>query len=450
MRYLMITHDQDIDRRILQQAQALEEVGWTGAIVCLSFDNADNPGVEDGREVHRIGLSRIVPGCDVFRAYNRRQGAILEWSYARPHGYLRGRRPWTRGVNGLFKVASKANWWLYKLHLLAYYQSRKIACPLPFDECFYTAASSFAADLIVAHDLPALPAAQRLARQRGVPLVYDAHELYYEQAAFSARQKEMMREEEARLIHQCQAVFTVNDSIAQEMARRYGCPAPRVLLNAIDPPAQFDPHVRGDLLRQRLGVEAGRKIVLFQGGLLANRNLENLLRSAAMAKNPGWVLVFMGNGPLRERLEGLALRARCQDRVKFVPAVPPGELVRWTASADVGVVPYAPVDLNTRFCTPNKLFEYIQAAVPILANDLPELQRYVRDTGFGRVMDMTQPRLLAAKIDAFVADAPAMAAARSAMLQRRGEFTWRHAQAAYLQTIDSVLAARGRTENALA
>ena len=47
-----------------------------------------------------------------------------------------------------------------------------------------------------------------------------------------------------------------------------------------------------------------------------------------------------------------------------MPAVPQAELLEWTAAADIGIIPYQPVDLNTRFCSPNKLFEYIAAGIP--------------------------------------------------------------------------------------
>ena len=64
-------------------------------------------------------------------------------------------------------------------------------------------------------------------------------------------------------------------------------------------------------------------------------------------------------------------------RIHFLDPVSQDELLSWTAGADIGIVPYPPIDLNSRLCTPNKLFEFIVAEVPILANDLPELRRFV-------------------------------------------------------------------------
>ena len=54
-----------------------------------------------------------------------------------------------------------------------------------------------------------------------------------------------------------------------------------------------------------------------------------------------------------------------------------------TPAGELGIIPYQSIDLNSRYCTPNKLFDFIVAGLPILANDLPELRKFVR-TGSAR------------------------------------------------------------------
>ena len=55
----------------------------------------------------------------------------------------------------------------------------------------------------------------------------------------------------------------------------------------------------------------------------------------------------------------------------------------WTAGASLGAIPYENVGLNHLYCTPNKLWEYPMAGVPILATDLVELGRSLRSNGIG-------------------------------------------------------------------
>jgi glycosyltransferase involved in cell wall biosynthesis len=69
--------------------------------------------------------------------------------------------------------------------------------------------------------------------------------------------------------------------------------------------------------------------------------------------------------------------------------LPPVELVGLIGAADLGVIPYSGRhSLNHRLCTPNKLFEFIEAGLPICANDLPELRRIVAGSGIGHVAPM--------------------------------------------------------------
>ncbi len=423
--FLMICHDQHIDRRILHQAEALSDAGWVGKIVALSPDSQDH--LEGGMElsIHRIGLVRIISDCPLYWRYLRRQRHLLRWRWA-------GFRPlW------------KANWYLYRLHMKARYGScRGFDYPFPFDNAFRAAGANYPADIVVAHDLTALPVAHELATRWGVPLVYDSHELYEEQCVFSRVQRQLIRAAEERLIRQSTAVITVNHSIADELARRYGCSRPHVILNVMDPPRDFDPTDRHRLLHEHFQLPEKTPIVLFQGGLWPRRNLPFLLQVLRCSPPDSFVLVFMGCGPLRRKLADLVSRYGLEHRAYFKDDVPWTDLLPWTASADLGIIPYPPVDLNALWCTPNKLFEYIQAAVPIVANDLPELRRYTAETGFGETAAMEDPPVVADVIIRLLAAPRRRRRMRDAMLARRHEFSWSRFRDTYLSIIDGALKAQ--------
>src|SRR5262249_27506804 len=136
------------------------------------------------------------------------------------------------------------------------------------------------------------------------------------------------------------------------------------------------------------------------------------------------VLVLMGpDGGLRSWLIDLAASAGTLGKKVFViDAVPQNVLLDYTASADVGIIPYPPVDMNSRLCTPNKLFEYIVAGLPILANDLPELRRFVADNRFGQVHTLGTAREIARAIDRMLASD--LDPYREELTRRCHEFTW--------------------------
>jgi len=79
------------------------------------------------------------------------------------------------------------------------------------------------------------------------------------------------------------------------------------------------------------------------------------------------------------RLRGV----RVLERARFVPMAPHAELVEWTSGATVGIIPYENVGLNHWNCSPNKLWEYPNAGVPILASRLHFLSQVINQWGTG-------------------------------------------------------------------
>jgi glycosyltransferase involved in cell wall biosynthesis len=287
---------------------------------------------------------------------------------------------------------------------------------------FLAAALQHPATIYVAHDLPVLAAAAVAAIQTKAALVYDAHELYPEIGYYSGEQRTLYARSEARLIKDARLVTTINESIAAEMAARYGIATPQVILNAPAAPLQLP--MDDDLLRRDLQIPTGKRILLYQGSLSLNRNLEHLIAAMAQVGNDDIVLVVMGAGvDTRRDLEALAREdGTIRRRVFFHDAVPQAVLLCYTCGAEVGIVPYPAVDLNSRYCTPNKLFEFIVAGVPILANDLPELRKFVHDNGFGQVHPFDGPSEIAHAIEVmFGSD---LEVYRLRLRARRHEFVW--------------------------
>ena len=96
-------------------------------------------------------------------------------------------------------------------------------------------------------------------------------------------------------------------------------------------------------------------------------------------------LVILGFGDHILKLLKIAQARRVTDRVHVLDPVPQEELIHWVASADAGIIPYQAPDENYRYCSPNKLFEFIAACTPIIANDLPYLRHVVAGEGYGVV-----------------------------------------------------------------
>lgn len=435
---LMLCHDQHLDRRVVAQAQSLIHAGHRVTLLALSFHGDSQEEITpEGIKLVRIGLNHIVPENPTYTLYMERQ-----WAFNRAlNAVLNRYQAASRVGNRCFRLASRVNWFWYRGMLWVRYRNRSLNDPLPFRSAFVKFGAAHPADLIQVHDLPALEAGAELAARWNVPLVYDAHELYPEQRCFSDVQKRICREKETQLIGRAQVVFAVNTSIAEQMAERYGIPQPITLLNALDPPEGFDPRVCYDLIRKKLNLSPNRRILLFQGGFAPHRNLEKLVQAMSSVRAADVDLVMLGFGDfgakLRSRAERLGLLAR---RVHFLPAVPQMELLQHSASADMGIIPYPHVDLNSYFCTPNKLFEFIQAGLPILANDSPELRRFVADEGFGVVAPLHSAGQIAKAIDRAFSP-PDMGNWKRRLHERRAAFAWAGQEKIYLNALAPFLKA---------
>ena len=129
-----------------------------------------------------------------------------------------------------------------------------------------------------------------------------------------------------------------------------------------------------------------------------------LVDAMAFVSTPKLHLVLLGDGQYGETLKRRVLSRRLEGHVRFHPAVPQADLLRYSACADAGIIPYQAICLNNYYCTPNKLFEFIAAGVPILASDLPEIRNLINTHQIGQVGDLSTVEKVARQIDCFFSD----------------------------------------------
>ena len=251
-------------------------------------------------------------------------------------------------------------------------------------------------DAVHIHDHVSLTAATLYKEEFGVPIVWDAHEIYEELAGL----EDVRRKVNPRIIRDnapfVSAFITLNESIARVYAERYPeLPSATLIPNA----ARFSTVFSYDgRLHHAAGLDRSQRILLFQGSFADHRGIGTLL-DVAKELDDTWSVVFMGWGELeasiKERASELGDRPSTKARISAVPGAAHSELPMWTAGATLGAIPYEDIGLNHRFCTPNKLWEFPASGVPIFASDLPEMAWRIREAGMGLVVS---PRTVAHSI----------------------------------------------------
>jgi glycosyltransferase involved in cell wall biosynthesis len=121
--------------------------------------------------------------------------------------------------------------------------------------------------------------------------------------------------------------------------------------------------------------------------------------------------------------------------------VPQGDLVHVAASADIALLPYRAYGFNYLISTPNKLYEYMQARLPIATSRLPMIERIVGVHGNGGFLDFSTASRLAPDLRAFIVDvAPGITPATLEAAAR--EFSWENDERAFMELVDLAMATR--------
>ena len=257
-------------------------------------------------------------------------------------------------------------------------------------------------DIYHGHDLHTLPTAYKTAKRTRSKVVYDAHELYTEMSVLKPIERKLYAILERKYAPKVNALITVNESIANELKERYNLRAkPYIIFNCPDITNNIT-LTNNDVLREKLKLPKETNIVLYQGGFSVNRGLFNLIKAAKYINNG--IIVFMGWGRIEKELRNEVSELDLENKVLFTPGVPQHELLNHTKSADVGVIPYQFVGLNNYYTSPNKLFEYINANVPIAGSDFPELKRVINKYVIGETFDPESPKSIAKGINKIIDD----------------------------------------------
>jgi len=112
--------------------------------------------------------------------------------------------------------------------------------------------------------------------------------------------------------------------------------------------------------------------------------------------------VIVGHGDIFDNLIGRVKNKKLGNKIYFLGKIAPEKLHKLTPLANLGVSFEEDLGLNYRFALPNKIFDYIQAEVPILVSNLPEMKQIALEHHVGEVLKNRNPAFLAKQIEALM------------------------------------------------
>lgn len=250
------------------------------------------------------------------------------------------------------------------------------------------------ADVILVRDLPLAPAAVAVGRMIGVPVVLDMAENYAEMMRdiwTSGRQKPfdwivrnpaiVSKIEHWSLAHLDHVIVVVEES--GERLVGLGLDPERVTVVCNTPLPSRIPSP--DALADRS--EGGKLRLVYLGLLEKPRGIDAVLDGIDELRKEGidLFLDIIGGGMEEADFKAKAERMGLMgDFVKFHGVLPYEEALAVFRASHIGVVPHFAVESwNTTI--PNKLFDYMSHALPVITSDAKPAARVVREEGSGEV-----------------------------------------------------------------
>jgi glycosyltransferase involved in cell wall biosynthesis len=228
-------------------------------------------------------------------------------------------------------------------------------------------AADRAFEVVHAHDFTALEPGARLAADRGVPLIYDSHELWSGRPRVGRPTPLQARRErriEAELGGRAAQVITVGEGIADVLRERYGWRHVSVVRNTFPLP---------DPLPAAPAEPVG---AVYAGRLAPYRELETIAAASRRVDLPITLV-----GPADETW----LSRFDPGRATVRPALPVEAVDTLLNTAGLALVTHSDRWANHRLAMPNKLFHAVRAGIPVVATDVGELGRLVREHGVGEL-----------------------------------------------------------------
>lgn len=218
--------------------------------------------------------------------------------------------------------------------------------------------------ILLSNDLDTLLPNYLVSKKLNLPLVYDSHEIFTEMPSVNGRfTQNIWRSLESFIAPKLNFMMTASESYADWFHKTYGIERPVVVQNF--PLKSGNP--------QDYSIVNSPKVIIYQGVINPSRGLDKLIPEMHKIENAE--LWIAGDGPKKKEFQELTKTLGLDDKVKFIGKILPEKLREITQQADVGLSIEENNGLSYYFSMPNKISDYIQARIPVVVSDFPEMKK---------------------------------------------------------------------------
>jgi len=138
------------------------------------------------------------------------------------------------------------------------------------------------------------------------------------------------------------------------------------------------------------------KVFLYQGAINPFRGIDKAILAMHHLENV--IFKIAGDGPGKKEYENLVLKEKLQDKVQFLGKLKPEDLIKVTLTADLGMSIEENGGESYFYSLPNKVLDCIQARVPLIMSNLPEMTAIKKQFNVGEIILNHDPKVIAEAI----------------------------------------------------
>lgn len=226
------------------------------------------------------------------------------------------------------------------------------------------------ADLYIAHNLGALPAAVTAAKTHGKPCGFDAEDFHRNEVSDDANNADVILKAniEDKYLPRLNYFTASSPQIADVYHKLYPDLNPVVLLNVF----------LKQTVEQKANAIAPLKLFWFSQTIGANRGIESILSALSLLNKSDFELHLLGNqSPGDEdffnQITGSGIT------VKLHNPISPDSIILFASQFDIGLALENQTPYNREICLTNKIFTYMQAGLAIVASDTLAQRSFIAD-----------------------------------------------------------------------
>jgi len=307
-----------------------------------------------------------------------------------------------------------------------------------YEQVFGDELKRISPDLVHAQDIHLLSVASNYVEERKqsgsrCALIYDAHEYIRGLGSIDAQRRDAYAELESEFINSADSVITVSESIASRIQLDHKLSVkPFLVLNA---PSQtrIQVTVLSPSLRKVCNLGPEVPLVIYSGGIHISRGMDLLVSSLEFMPKVHLAMTSNRQSWYIEELKARASAIGAANRLHFVPYVSPEDVVPYISTANIGISPLPADVVNYDLALPNKLFDYIQAGLPLVVSNCAEVSKLIEHFPLGQTFDWQDPKALAIAVISVLSQMEEFRKKYQNLESELLEFTWEAQEANLLR-----------------